>query len=68
MILGSYRVTGMSGAHSVASLTEAITKLDGVTDVVVDLRRGIVEILSTKPIEPDDVRAAVESAGYRLMC
>jgi copper chaperone len=62
----SYTVTGMTCGHCVASVTEEISEIDGVTDVAVDLPTGIVTVTSSAPVERADVRAAVEEAGYQL--
>lgn len=66
MTQSSYTVTGMTCGHCVASVTEEISEIDGVTDVAVDLPTGAVVVTSNEPIDVADVRAAVEEAGYRL--
>jgi copper ion binding protein len=62
----TYTVTGMTCSHCVASVTEEISEIDGVTDVAVNLPTGAVTVTSTRPIDEADVRAAVEEAGYEL--
>jgi copper chaperone CopZ len=62
----TYTVTGMTCGHCVASVTEEITEIDGVTAVSVDLPTGVVTVTSTHPIDDAAVRAAVAEAGYRL--
>jgi copper chaperone len=62
----TYTVTGMTCGHCVASVTEEISEIDGVTDVAVDLPTGAVTVTSSTPLDGDDVRAAVEEAGYQL--
>jgi copper ion binding protein len=62
----TYIVTGMTCGHCVASVTEEITEIDGVTEVAVDLSTGAVTVTSTAAIEQARIRAAVEEAGYRL--
>ena len=66
MITSRYAVTGMSCAHCVASVTEEISEIGGVTDVAVDLPTGAVTVSSEEPLDDAAVRAAVETAGYRL--
>ena len=66
MIISSYIVTGMTCAHCAASVTKEISGLGRVRNVAVDLPTGIVTVISTTPIEPSDVRAAVNRAGYQL--
>jgi copper chaperone len=62
----TYTVTGMTCSHCVASVTEEISEISGVTDVAVDLPTGAVTVSSTRPLDEADVRAAVEEAGYQL--
>ncbi|HET6709939.1 heavy-metal-associated domain-containing protein [Amycolatopsis sp.] len=62
----TYTVTGMTCSHCVASVTEEVGALDGVSDVVVDLPSGAVTVTSAEPIDESRVRAAVEEAGYQL--
>lgn len=62
----TYTVTGMSCDHCVASVTEEISEIDGVTDVTVDLPTGAVTVTSVRPVDIAEIRAAVETAGYSL--
>jgi copper chaperone len=64
MSQSTYTVTGMTCSHCVASVTEEISEINGVTGVAVDLPTGAVTV--SKPIDDADVRAAVEEAGYQL--
>ena len=63
----TYTVSGMTCAHCVMSVTEEITAIDGVTDVAVDLPTGAVVVTSDRPLDEEQVRAAVEEAGYELV-
>lgn len=62
----AYTVTGMTCAHCVASVTEEIQEIAGVTDVAVDLSSNVVQVTSTQTLSTTDVQAAVEEAGYQL--
>ena len=64
-----FEVTGMTCAHCVASVTEELSALGGVQRVDVDLVPGdvsTVSVTSDRPLTRDEVRAAVEDAGYGL--
>ncbi len=61
-----YTVSGMTCGHCVASVTEEVQEIDGVTDVQVDLASGSLRFTSEQPVSDADVRAAVEEAGYQL--
>ena len=61
-----YAVTGMTCEHCVASVTEEVQEIEGVTDVTVDLASGALRVSSEQPLSDADVKAAVEEAGYQL--
>jgi copper ion binding protein len=63
----TYTVTGMTCGHCVASVTEEVQEIAGVTDVAVDLASGSVTVTSDAPIDDAAVKAAVEEAGYALV-
>lgn len=62
----SWTVTGMTCEHCVASVTEEVSEIEGVSDVSVDLATGALTVTSDQPVPDDSVRAAVEEAGYAV--
>ena len=66
MTTSTYTVTGMTCGHCVSSVTEEVSAIDGVQDVQVDLESGRVTVTADAPVGADQVRAAVEEAGYSL--
>jgi copper chaperone len=62
----TYTVTGMTCGHCVASVTEEVQEIPGVTGVEVDLASGSLAVTSDRPLSDDEVRAAVVEAGYEL--
>lgn len=58
------KVNGMSCAHCKAHVEDAISKVDGVTLVNVDLPSGIAHIQTSKPVDDSLLIKAVEEAGY----
>jgi copper chaperone len=67
MNIATYTVQGMTCSHCVASVTEEVSEIDGVTDVEVDLPSGRLTVTGSRPIERDSVDAAVTEAGYELV-
>jgi copper chaperone len=65
-ITNTYTVTGMTCGHCVQAVTGELSRLPGVADVQVDLASGAVTVTSAVPLAGDDVRAAVDEAGYEL--
>ena len=66
MSTATYTVNGMTCEHCVASVTEEISEIDGVSAVDVQLDSGAVTVTSAQPLEQAAVRSAVEEAGYKL--
>lgn len=62
-------VSGMTCGHCVMSVTEELTELEGVESVDVDLVAGGVSpvvVTSTRELSEDELREAVEEAGYTV--
>jgi copper chaperone len=66
MIEKTYTVTGMTCGHCASSVREEVGAITGVTDVAVDVPTGQVTVSSESELGVDEVRAAVEEAGYQL--
>ena len=62
----NYTVTGMTCDACVRHVREEVAALPGVRDVDVDLSSGRVRVTADRPVGADQVRGAVEEAGYRL--
>ncbi|HSV38476.1 MAG TPA: heavy-metal-associated domain-containing protein [Nocardioidaceae bacterium] len=62
----TYTVSGMTCGHCVASVTEEVQEIAGVTDVQVDLASGSLTLTASEPVDDASVKAAVEEAGYQL--
>lgn len=62
-------VLGMTCTHCVASVTEELGAIDGVSGVSVDLAVGgasTVTVTSAAPLDQQAVRAAIAEAGYSI--
>ena len=61
-----YTVVGMTCGHCVASVTEEVSAIEGVTDVDVDLESGRLRVTSDEPVDPTAIQEAVVEAGYQV--
>ena len=59
-------VDGMTCGHCVNAVQTEVGKLDGVTDVSVDLASGQVTIVADQTPDAGALREAVEEAGYEV--
>ena len=62
----TFTVSGMTCEHCVASVSDEVLEVAGVTVVDVDLPTGRLTVTSDQPVSEDEVALAVDQAGYRL--
>ena len=63
----SIKIKGMSCQHCVMAVTRALTAVDGVKDVKVDLKSGVATYTEVKTVDPMVVAAAIKMAGYEVV-
>ncbi|MFE4517135.1 heavy-metal-associated domain-containing protein [Kitasatospora sp. NPDC056783] len=63
----TYTVSGMSCGHCEKAISEEVSTLAGVTEVSADATAGTVTITSAAPLDEEQVRAAIDEAGYELV-
>ncbi|MCI6611559.1 heavy metal translocating P-type ATPase [Mitsuokella jalaludinii] len=61
------KIEGMMCAHCQKHVHDALAKMDGVTDVTVDLEGGKADVKATHDISEDDFRKVIEDAGYEFV-
>ena len=62
----SIKVKGMSCQHCVMAVTKALSAIDGIKDVQVDLKSGEASYEETKPVDFKIIADAVKKAGYEV--
>ncbi|MER7580286.1 cation transporter [Kitasatospora sp. NPDC097691] len=63
----TYTVSGMSCGHCEKAISEELSALTGVTEVAADAKAGTVTVSSAAPLDDEQVRTAVDEAGYELV-
>lgn len=61
-----YTVQGMTCGHCAGAVTKALTAIDGIDTVAVNVEAGKVTVTGTAAESVDLIRAAVDDAGYEL--
>jgi copper chaperone len=59
-------VKGMSCKHCVDSVTKALTAIDGIENVAVNLENGDVVYTESKPVDLAMVREVIKQAGFEV--
>ncbi|MEU6265693.1 MULTISPECIES: heavy-metal-associated domain-containing protein [Saccharopolyspora] len=62
----TFVVKGMTCSGCMSKVTSAVTGVEGVTDVDVDISNGELTVVSASPVDPDAIRKAVNEAGYQV--
>ncbi|NLU51998.1 MAG: heavy-metal-associated domain-containing protein [Clostridiaceae bacterium] len=63
----AFNVEGMSCEHCVNAIKAALTKLNGVYDVIVDLNSKRVAVeYDEERVSADILRETIEDAGYKV--
>jgi copper chaperone CopZ len=62
----TYQITGMTCAHCVNAVSQELSALPGVRGVEVDLGAGTATVTSDAVLPVDEIRNAVDEAGYQL--
>lgn len=63
--VNTYRIGGMACAHCQATVTKALSALEGAEQVDVDLTRGTATVQGA--VAPEEVEKAVTLAGFELL-
>jgi copper chaperone len=60
----SVKIKGMTCQHCVMAVTRALSAIDGIKDVKVDLKTGTATYDEIKPVDASVITATIKKAGY----
>jgi len=61
------KIKGMTCQHCVMAVTKALSGIDGIRNVKVNLERGEASFDEVKPVEMSVIRERVKKAGYDVV-
>ena len=61
------KVKGMSCQHCVASVTKALSEIEGITDVQVDLDKGEATFSEQNPVAEQTIKDAITKIGFEVV-
>ena len=61
------KIRGMSCQHCVMAVTKALTVIEGIKDVRVDLAKAEATFTETKPVDRAIIRERIAKAGYDVV-
>lgn len=62
--MATIKITGMSCSHCVMAVTKALSGIEGVRNVKVDLARGEATFEETRPVDRAVIAERIRKAGY----
>ncbi|WP_027180514.1 heavy-metal-associated domain-containing protein [Maridesulfovibrio bastinii] len=57
-------VNGMSCQHCAKSVTDALSKIDGISNVVVDLEKKCATYEDSKDVDSEEIRKVISKIGF----
>jgi copper chaperone CopZ len=63
----SIKIKGMSCGHCVMAVTKALSAIEGIKDVKVDLKNAEATFNEVKTVDPQVIAAAVKKAGFEVV-
>ena len=61
------KIKGMSCQHCVMAVTKALSSIEGISDVRVDLAKGEATFSEGKPVDRTLIREKIAKAGFELV-
>jgi copper chaperone len=61
------KIKGMTCNHCVMAVTKALSEIEGVQEVHVDLAKGEAAFEEGKPVDMSVVKEVVKKAGYEVV-
>ena len=65
--MSTIKVKGMTCQHCVASVTKALSEIDGITDVRVSLEKGEATFNEQSPVTEQTIKDAIAAIGFEVV-
>lgn len=65
--MATIKIKGMTCNHCVMAVTKALSEIEGIQEVNVDLSKGEATFEETQPVDMDIVREEIKKAGYEVL-
>jgi copper chaperone len=64
--MATVKIKGMRCGHCVASVTKALSDIDGVKNVQVNLERGEATFDEAKPVDAATIKKVISGIGFEV--
>jgi len=65
-MMTTVKIKGMTCNHCVMAVKKALSGIEGIRNVEVDLTAGTATFVEEKPISRETIKEAIERAGYEV--
>lgn len=59
-----FNIDGLANENMKTQVKNALRKIDGVSDVCVDLGRGSIEVMYNEPATQQEIQSCIEKTGH----
>lgn len=60
-----YIVDGLSNENMKTQVKNALEKINGVSNICVDIGRGSIEVMYNEPATPKEIKNCIENTGHK---
>ncbi|MCF8144728.1 MAG: copper ion binding protein [Deltaproteobacteria bacterium] len=64
--MATVKIKGMSCNHCVMAVQKALSGVEGVTNIKVDLEKGEATFDEAAPVDTNTIKEAIQKAGYQV--
>lgn len=64
--MATVKITGMRCGHCVGAVTKALSAIDGISNVQVDLDKGEAVYDESKPVSPAKIKETISAIGFEV--
>jgi len=61
-----YNIGGLAGPESKTRVKNALNKIEGVQNVIVDVPRGTIEVKYNEKTSEGEIKNSIENTGYTI--
>lgn len=65
--MATIKIKGMSCQHCVMAVTKALSSIEGIKEVRVDLEKGEATFTEASPVDPKAISEKIKKAGFEVV-
>lgn len=65
--MATIKISGMKCAHCVSAVTKALTEIEGISEVTVDLQQNEATYTETTPVSKELIKQTISGIGFEVV-